>query len=191
MTIIPILFWSFNEKNLTLYHINHNNSNNNYNNSNNCGNTYNINIYDYGDEKCDYIDIKKMNYGLTKNTTAHDYVINYIRNKYFDPEHPENHTFYIPYAKRDQAKIIINGEWANEHSKIVIPNLIDNSLYEVCEKIELTRTEDPIIYSKYLQSFEKDINGLIECDGKYKETSKFTKKIYNDVRESYLFFCSK
>jgi len=153
------------------------------NNNNNCNYTYNININDYGHETIDYIDDKLINTGLTQDITLNEYIIRYINKKYINPDHPENYTITIPYAKKDIIKIFVNGKWVEERISVILPLFIAQNLEPVDDMIKLTKLNDPILYSKCLKKVEKDLYDLMLDNGKYKELSGRDKQIRKDVKE--------
>ena len=118
---------------------NSNNTNNsNSHNTNNINNKVSLTINAYGSENLEYLKtddyLKCFNQGV-------DSVLEYLKLKHFNPEHPENHNLYLPNIQQPYYKKFNGMKFIIDSIETLINDVIDNNLMELDSKHEEIKTK--------------------------------------------------
>ena len=116
--------------NNTINNSNNTNTNNNSNNTTNINNTYNIVLNKHFDENMEYLsDTKKIRI----IDTSLESIINLIKEKHFNKDHPENSNVYISNFRSGKSTKYDGNSWILTDSSKVIEDLYEKNTEEVTE----------------------------------------------------------
>jgi len=163
------------EKTTEIKNYNGNNANNSHSYNTNCHNTTtNIQVNAFGKENMDYLikspDFEKLLMKCLKNKRAG--LLEMIENKYFNVEHPENHTIK-KMVKNDKFVKCYNGKkWLNEMVDDAISRVLSNVGQDISMLLDNlnetnedeTNSANHLYFTKILKDFIKHVGLPLDYD---------------------------
>jgi hypothetical protein len=164
---------SISNSNVSSSYNNTTNSNNTTNN-NNCNNNITININDYGKERNDYITFDVF-YKILRSVNI---IPNYIENKHFNPNYPENHN--IKY-ENNTCLVKKNNKWKKTNISSISSDLFVHNSREINKRYNdfITVIDNIINDPEIIEQIRNKIDhNFIELSNKI-----LYNRILNDIKD--------